>query len=255
MSDNDLIHREGVIDLVASAKAHEIVVSEHIIDNIVRSWTFAALDQVLQETSTASLPFTRQSGDASMASSGKSLSFNGRSKEQKLSVAEQKSMIHPSRSSSLHGRSTPDMPYAQPPASGQVIFENGQYQDRPSPGQDTTINTAKNGLLDLASVRAQLLAIQRRLLEHTGKTLGWSIGWTAILGSLNGKEALTEVSLDEEDIEAEDGPKEDIKDQKDLTAATIGIFAGALKSSLVSIDQFRQAYEVIYVTSVIRILG
>lgn len=142
------------------------------------------------------------------------------------------------------------MPYAQTKTTGQVIFENGQYQDRPSPGQNAAINTAKNGLLDLASVRAQLLVIQRRLLEHTGQALGWSIGWAAILGALNEKETMAEVSLDEEDAEAADSMPEDVNNKTSSKALTVGIFAETLKSSLASINQFRQVYEVRNMTSI-----
>ncbi|KAF2855150.1 TMEM1 family protein-like protein [Plenodomus tracheiphilus IPT5] len=230
-------------DLINGAKTNETTFPDHIIENIVRSWTFAALDQVLRETSTISLPFTKSVKSSSTGSSGKSLSFSGRSKEQKISIAEQKSMIHPSRSSSLtNGRSSSaDMPYAQPTTSAQVVFENGQYQDRPTPNQAGAIISNKNGLQELAGLRAQLLAIQRRLLEHVGRTLSWEIGWAAILPSLNGTEDLSEVNLDE-DEEAEDvavptTTKEGHSDP------ILGIVAGGLVTAVSSIGQFRQLYE------------
>jgi hypothetical protein len=167
-----------------------------------------------------------------------------------MNVAEPKSMSHPSRSSSLnHGRPAADMPYAQPAPSGQVIFENGQYQDRPLPNQSGAVNTAKNGLQDLASVRAQLLAIQRRLLEHTGKTLGWTIGWGAILKSLDKKEPMTDIDINDDatsaDAEsAETEPGEEAEHEKERLTSTLGIVAGALMGALTSIEQFRQFYEV-----------
>jgi hypothetical protein len=212
------------------------------VDNIVRSWTFAALEQILRETTTSLLPFTRYLHNQSSGSSGKSLSFGGQGKEQKLRVAEQKSMIHPSRSSSLSRvRSAGDPPYAQPTASGQVVFENGQYHDRPVPTQDSSMQQTKNGLQELAGTRAQLIAIQRRLLEHVGKALGWNIGWAAILPSLNNTEELTDVDLDEdkEDEQTENGHKT-IPD----TPPTLGIFADTLVYAVSSVAQFRQSYEV-----------
>jgi hypothetical protein len=131
------------------------------------------------------------------------------------------------------------MPYAQQAASAQVVFENGQYQDRPLPTQQSTVSSAKNGLLELAGTRAQLLGIQRRLLEHAGKTLGWSIGWSAILASLNQK-----VDLDsEEEITAEEEASE-AKSKVDLSAQNLGISAGALATAVSSLAQFRQFYEV-----------
>jgi hypothetical protein len=181
----------------------------------------------------------------STASAGKSLSFGGRNKEQKIKVAEPKSMMHPSRSSSLnHGRPAADMPYAQPTASGQVIFENGQYQDRPPQNQQSTISSAKNGLQELAGTRAQLLAIQRRLLEHAGKSIDWKIGWTAILSSLNQKEVLTDVDLDGDEERASDQEASDSRQDTEAPMASLGISAGALVTALSSVEQFRQFYEV-----------
>ncbi|KAI8943647.1 hypothetical protein NX059_001632 [Plenodomus lindquistii] len=230
-------------DLINGAKSHDTTFPEHIIDNIVRSWTFAALDQVLRETSTVSLPFTKSPKSLSAGSSGKSLSFSGRLKEQKMNVVEQKSMLHPSRSSSLtNGRpGSAEMPYAQPAPSAQVVFENGQYQDRPTPNQPSAIQSNKNGLQELAGLRAQLLAIQRRLLEHVGKALGWDIGWAAILPTLSGTEEMSEVNLDE-DEEAEDVAVPTTTNEGHPNPI-LGIVATALVTAVSSIGQFRQFYE------------
>lgn len=160
-----------------------------------------------------------------------------------MSVAEQKSLSRPSRSTSLnYGRAAPDMPYAQP--SGQVVFENGQYHDRPAPNQASAVASSKNGLQELAGMRAQLLAIQRRLLEHTGKFLGWSIGWAAILPSLDQTEVLTEVDLEEVDVNPAEMKATDASEDVKLFKPTLGIAAGALVFAVSSIETFRQSYEV-----------
>jgi hypothetical protein len=230
---------------VISAKAHEMVFSDNLIDNIVRSWTFAALEQILRETSTGSLPFTRSSRDISTGSAGKSLSFGGRNKEQKTKISEPKSMLHPSRSTSLNnGRPTSDMPYAQTAANAQVVFENGQYQDRPPPTHQGTMLSTKNGLQELAGTRAQLLGIQRRLLEHAGKGMGWSIGWNAILSSLNEKEELANVDLDSEDEDAAEDAASKAKSDVEVSKQRLGVSAGALVTAISSLAQFRQFYEV-----------
>lgn len=232
----------NITDTFDSAKAHEATLQEQLVDNLVRSWTFSALDQVLRETSTSSLPFTKFAKDTTTSSPAKSLSFSGRGKEQKTSVPEPKTMIHPSRSSSRSGSTDP--PYLQPTSSGQVVYENGQYQDRPPPSQPGTINQAKNGLMDLAGQRAQLIGIQRRLLEHVGQAVGWAVGWAAIMPSLNQAEDFSEISLDEdeENEEAEQGSVT-IEDPTKHTHATSGISATGLVNAVVSIDHFRQFYE------------
>ncbi|KAF1944922.1 hypothetical protein EJ02DRAFT_432016 [Clathrospora elynae] len=231
-------------DLTNGANAHETSFPDRLVDNMVRSWTFAALEQVLRETSTTSLPFTKSPQAMSSGSPGKSLSYGGRNKEQKTLVPEPKSMIHPARSTSLNpGRRAADAPYAQPTPSAQVVFENGQYQDRPLPNQQSTMSSTKNGLHDLAGARAQLLSIQRRLLENAGKSMGWNIGWNAILLSLNEQEDLSNVDLDGD---GEQIPNQEVGNaisESSLSTPALGTFADALIAAMSSVEQFRQIYE------------
>jgi hypothetical protein len=231
--------------LYCSAKSHETAFSEEFLNNLVRSWTFAALEQILRETATTSLPFTSNTKDGNTGSSGKSLSFGGQSKEQKLRVSEPKSMIHPSRSSSLNpGRSSADPPYAQTTTTAQVVFENGQYADRPAPAAGSILPQTKNGLQELAGTRAQLVAVQRRVLEQIGKALGWSIGWDAVLPLLDQHKELDDVDLDdEEEATTKDAEAGGTNISKPSTT-TVGIFASGLLNASSSIEQFRQSYEV-----------
>jgi hypothetical protein len=231
--------------LSCSAKAHDTVFSEEFLNNLVRSWTFAALEQILRETATTSLPFTSNIKDGHAGSSGKSLSFGGQSKEQKLRVSEPKSMLHPSRSSSLNpGRSLAEPPYAQNTTTAQVVFENGQYSDRPTPAAGSILPQTKNGLQELAGTRAQLVAVQRRVLEQVGKALGWSIGWDAVLPLLDQHKELEDVDLDDEEKESPEGVEVDQTKASQLLATTVGIFASGLLNASSSIEQFRQSYEV-----------
>jgi hypothetical protein len=170
-------------------------------------------------------------------------SYGNHIEEQKVSVAEPKTMIHPPRSSSLTtGRSrSAEPPYAQP--VGQVVFENGQYQDRPVPNQESTLPSIKSGQQDLAGTRAQLHIVQRRTLESIGKSLGWSIGWAAVLSTFSQKEELTDIDLNGKSSSDED--KSEVKaDIPLLTSPTVGISAAPIVNAVSSIDQFRQYYEV-----------
>jgi hypothetical protein len=229
-----------------SAKAHEVEFPERLVDNAVRSWTFAALEQILGETSTSSLPFTKYVGGTNTGSSSKMLPFGNSAKEQKVSLSEPKSMIHPTRSSSLSvsgGRSnSADPPYAQPASSSQVVFDNGQYHDRPAPTHDSAIPQAKTGVQELAAARAQLLVVQRRIFEHVGKALGWTIGWAAVLQTLDPKEEMSDVDLDER----EDSDEEGEKPQPETTplSSKFGLSAAGITNAISSIDHFRQFYEV-----------
>lgn len=161
-------------------------------------------------------------------------------------MSEPKSIIHPSRSSSLnHERPSGEPPYAQPTTASQVVFDNGQYNDRTVPAQDSALPQAKNGLQDLSGTRAQLVVVQRRVLEQIGKALGWSIGWAAVLSAIGSHEELSDVDLDndEESAAEEAGATED-KTTK-LSTPTVGISGSALLTAASSIEQFRQSYEVL----------
>lgn len=161
-------------------------------------------------------------------------------------------MLHPSRSSSLNfGRSqSSDAPYAQVSANAQTVFENGQYQDRLTAKQESSLPPTKNGQQELAGVRAQLLAIQRRTLEHVGSSLGWNVGWAAVIPTLDITEEFKNVDLGEKDDSDEkdssDEEEEEDEPEKDITLglSTTGISAPILKNATSNIDEFRQSYEV-----------
>ena len=90
-----------------------------------------------------------------------------------------------------------------------------------------------------------MVGIQRRLLEHVGKVMGWAVGWTALLPSLNQSEDFTEVSLDEDEEEDEETTKDDTSNQdlEKRADATAGISAVGLINAVASLDHFRQFYE------------
>ncbi|KAF2471313.1 TMEM1 family protein-like protein [Lindgomyces ingoldianus] len=230
-------------DLLNGAIAHETTFPKRLVDNLVRSWTFAALQQLLDETATSSLPISKFSKDAATSSSGKMRSFGNHSEELKVSVAEPKTMIHPTRSTSLnYGRSaSADPPYAQPTSTGQVVFADGQYQDRPVPAQESIVPQAKSGLQELAAARAQLYVVERRILEHVGKSMGWNIGWAAIISSRVQKEDFRDVDLNRTSNDEEGGVAG--LEAHSVTSPTVGLSAAQLVSGVSSIDQFRESYE------------
>ena len=216
-----------------------------VIDNIVSSWSYSATQQVLKETSTISLPISKFLHEQGTKSSGKVRTFGKTNEEQKLSVAEPKTMIHPSRSSSLsYGRSaSADPPYAQVPANSQVVFANGHFQDRPPPGAGSNLQV-KTGLQELAGNRAQLYVLQRRILERIGKLLDWRIGWAAVTTTDQLRnEDMSDVDLEEtEDFSGTATPP---KNHLDVTRLTNGLYAADLIKAAASIDSFRESYEVI----------
>ncbi|KAF2016610.1 TMEM1 family protein-like protein [Aaosphaeria arxii CBS 175.79] len=237
-------------DLHNGAKTHDTKFPEQLVENIVRSWTYASLQQILEDTATSSLPISKMIIETGTGSSDKMQPFGGHNKEQKLSLAEPKTMIHPARKSSLNnGRSaSTEPPYAASTSSAQVVYADGQYQDRPVPGQDPNAQAVKSGQQDLAGNRAQLYVVQRRILENIGKALGWTIGWAAILeDDLDSKE-LSDVDLDKEDSESDEDDEEDTgavakSKAPEVTSPTVGLAAAAIVSAVSSLENFHRYYE------------
>ena len=106
----------------------------------------------------------------------------------------------------------------------------------------------KNGQQDLAGARAQLLAIQRRILEHVGKVFDWNVGWAAVLPTWDPKDELSEVNLDDDDETDEKDSSDGEQPQSgplSTKAAVIGVSAPALREATSNINKFRQFYEVL----------
>jgi hypothetical protein len=97
---------------------------------------------------------------------------------------------------------------------------------------------------ELAGTRAQLVVVQRRLLEQIGRALGWSIGWAAVLPILIHHEELSDVDLDDEDKLDSDSQTTKKSTATSPDVSTVGIAAETLKVAVSSVDQFRQSFEV-----------
>lgn len=222
-----------------------MAISEQLIDNVVSSWTFAAAQQILDETATPSLPISKFYKDGASGSSGKMRTFGSHPQELKVNVAEPKTMMHPVRSSSLSHRRTSvaDAPYSM--TTGQVVYDHGRFEERPTPQQQpSAVQGAKSGLQELAGNRAHLYIVQRRILERLGKALGWQIGWAAVVSSQVARtEDMDDVDLNESDVVPSQDANGDSK-VKAGTNPTIGICIAALVDAGTSIEQFRTFYEV-----------
>lgn len=203
--------------------------------------------QILDETATSSLPISKFRNDGASGSSGKMRSFGAHAEELKgANVPEPKTMIHPSRSSSLSNRrtSTFDPPYAQNVPTGQVVFDHGRFEDRPPPiSQAGAVTQPKSGVEDLAGNRAKLYVVQRRVLEHIGRECGWVVGWAAfdaVKATL--KNGFRDIELDESDERKIDHAKEELIDE--TSSPTIGLCELTLLEALASLGDFRNSYEV-----------
>lgn len=95
---------------------------------------------------------------------------------------------------------------------------------------------SSSGLAELAASRAQLLLLQRRILELVGKERNWVAGWAAIASA----RPMTEVSLVDQSTD------EDINHSKEAveTAASTAVLWARLASALVSLESFQIKFEV-----------
>ena len=226
---------------------------EPLIDNIVLSWTFAVVAQMLEETTTLSL-------SAVLANAEKSIQSPPSPSKQKTG--------HPQRSSSILGRNHLQTSHEQIPEDARVVFDSLRPATTPSLAIDTS-RASSYDHEELAARRADLILIQRRALEKLANRCLWSCGLAALRKSLSEtKEDLEEVDLDkaengtqskkhEDETQSEerqdetqseehqDGTQsEEHQDDKEPTFKTVsGIYDDYLRQSMSSEEKFKSSYE------------
>ncbi|KAL1634004.1 hypothetical protein SLS56_002595 [Neofusicoccum ribis] len=230
-------------DLAHGAENESEGIPADVVDNFVSSWSYAVATQILNDTTSSSLPITTFEKTPGTTSSAKQL---GPKHDLKVSVPEQKSLAHPKRSSSLLDRraSVQDLPYNR---GGQVVYEHGRFNStgnqvgKKDQGPSTSTQL-KSGQLELAAHRAELYLIQRRILERLGKKLKWLLGWAAV-ATQHEENKFTEVSLDDDQSVSGSGEEKngDSTASKDENLA--GLCENTLRIALDSNEDFRNIYE------------
>ncbi|KAI4716218.1 hypothetical protein E4T48_07578 [Aureobasidium sp. EXF-10727] len=205
-----------------------------LVENIASSWTFSVLEQVLGETASKEFP---SSGDkSSLLPQSKTPGVVYSKKEAGSNFNfPQGANTHPTRSSSLQ-RSASTSSQLTP----QTIYENERYsKSSPNPQQDS-ITTHGSGIAVLASGRAQLLLMQRRIIEALAKQKGWLSGWAAI----NETQVLADIDLDdEEEVEAAEKMSKASISPEDIAKIAAMLLSAPLSAALASLEEFRAAYE------------
>ncbi|KAK4229284.1 trafficking protein particle complex subunit 10 [Podospora fimiseda] len=180
-----------------------------IVDNMVSSFAFSVAQQILAQTSTKALPIPQSILDDTP--------------DQKAAIPEPKSIMHPTRTSSIAG-------HRPPPSPG---FPSGRMDDH-----TLSAPYLKSGLEELAARRAELYALSRNILEECGKKRGWSDGWASVptVGE-SGINELEDVSLDDtaEDLEPRTAPG--------LHTSIAGVKTTLLRTALDNRDDFYRLYE------------
>ncbi|KAH8698383.1 putative TMEM1 family protein [Talaromyces proteolyticus] len=186
----------------------DIAKKTNVINNLVSSWTYAAVCQILSQTATPSLALPE--------------------------------------SSLQHAKSSTDRPPAADPGtniprrSSSLITAD---QDKAVAAQK--LAPAKTGSLDLSSGRGELCQLARGILEEIGERRGWVQKWSefGVLfdrpSSLLQGDGLEEVSLDENEH------KSDHPDQKTISVPfqSAGLDLPVLTTALFSKNQFYICFE------------
>lgn len=230
-----MVARKDIITALTSSKlgggskeekepAVDPVVPE-IADNVVASFAFSVAQQILAQTSTKALPFTLGVSDEH---------------EQKASIPEPKTMMHPARNSSL--LTNPAAQATQRPPLSPGIFP-------PSRPDETAPNSSflKAGLEELAARRAELYSLSRNILEECGKKRGWTGGWSSVpvVGEPD-MAAMEEISLDDDESTAKqpvpEGVPEPVPSVKALMA---GLSNKLLHTALSTREDFYRLFEIL----------
>ncbi|KAL2257614.1 hypothetical protein VTK26DRAFT_9406 [Humicola hyalothermophila] len=190
-----------------------------VADNMVASFAFSVAQQILAQTSTKALPIPPSTLGVTD------------SDEQKASIPEPKTMMHPARSSSLHAQAP------QRPPQSPLGF--------PGPGQIDDGTAAppylKAGLEELAAQRAELCALSRNILEECGKKRGWTDGWASVpIVGESGISEMEEISLADEDSDTR-GTAPQTTDR--LQSSVAGVGNSMLRTALDNKDDFYRLYE------------
>lgn len=169
-------------DLTESASLDERTGTATDIEGLICSWSWTVASQVLAETAVpALLDVTRSSGRRSGSL------INGQSKRPPMGIGLGAN-THPQRTTSLPVQR---LQAADP----QRIASRPRTQDddnalRPtlSAGSDPATPAGIPGQAELATYRAELVLIQRKVLEQSAAKHGWRVGWNMVRHAASDRE-------------------------------------------------------------------
>lgn len=172
-------------DLVNGQATSEHSTPDRDVDNTVSSWIWAVAGQVLDQTAAPALLDITRHNDPQPAAIP-----NGKLKRPDLSVG-MGANSHPQRSASLpgtkHDSLEPLNPLSRPRTQG----------DRPPPPSDLSPNrpTGLPGQAELATYRAELVMMRRKMLEQLAAHRNWYAGWS--YAKRAERSSMNDISLDD----------------------------------------------------------
>ncbi|KAK4213144.1 trafficking protein particle complex subunit 10 [Rhypophila decipiens] len=196
-----------------------------VIDNIVASFAFSVAQQILAQTSTKALPIPPS---ALGPKDGE---------EQKVSIPEPKTMMHPARSTSLSIR---PQQAGQPPRSPLGFPGPGRRASLPENDAVDAFHL-KTGLEELAARRAELYTLSRNILEEGGKKRGWTDGWASV--PLVGESDIVEMQEISLDDDSTPEPTQNPNPDAVMQVSVAGVDNELLRTALDNKDDFYRLYE------------
>ncbi|KAK4539295.1 hypothetical protein LTR36_000821 [Oleoguttula mirabilis] len=195
------------------------------IEALVCSWSYAVADHVLAETAASVLDLTE---------SGEKVLTNGIHGPKRADFGfGLGANPYPQRSSSLAIRKA--LPELQRPPS---TVGGSTFSPPSSSGKDAATPKAAGipGLPELATYRAELVMMQRKMLEQLAEGRGWRAGWAAV--RYDKASRLQEVKLDEETNGSA------VREDSD-GATTSRMLTASLALALTSGADFQDAYQLL----------
>ena len=123
--------------------------------------------------------------------------------------------------------------------SPQTIYENDRPAKLPLTSPSDPVAAHGSGVAVLASGRAQLLLMQRRIIETLAKQKGWQTGWASVQAS----QPIAEIDLDSKD-DTPSAEEEAVPPSSDVRQAAESLLSAPLAAAAKSLDDFRATFEV-----------
>ncbi|KAK0306683.1 hypothetical protein LTR01_005978 [Friedmanniomyces endolithicus] len=220
-------------DLYDGSQLNEPALSQTDIESLVCAWTYTVAEHVLSETAAPVLDLAQ--------SDSKATGPNGTHKLTRLDFAfPMGASPYPQRSSSLMIRKPPPpLPELQRPAS-MAVESVGTPLSSAGTIESATQNAGIPGLPELATYRAELLMVQRRMAELLAARRGWRAGWASVKHEKRKDDrALEEVDLDA-DADEEVNSKTPPEAEESIVSQCLPAY---LAQDLDSENAFHSAYE------------
>jgi hypothetical protein len=201
------------------------------IESLVCSWTYTVAGRILDETESSSVD---QFSDLNKRDSMMNGSIHNQNRSD--SYLPGGVSAHPHRTTSLPPKKS-RVSELQHRTSFQSASESDLTSPRSSTANDEYLKpgVVATGLLELVTYRAELLMMQRRMLELLAKQRGWLAGWATL------KEHRT-AKMEDVDLNGDTEPSTH-ENEIDTNAAASNLTTPALAHCLQSEESFYKMYE------------